>query len=240
MDLAQKVRLIEQAEIFIEEKIPLILVVAGEKPVCQLYAGFYREGAKYTLVEDFFPESSFPYKKIKYDIDHQNVQEIVALLEEIKIPYHIRKVKTFSRPVNLFYCESDYLPIVVSQSRRNIRRYIRANDKKDDKALGKLYGYPKTAVKAYLDPKILTVDVIHTEKTIHRNSPIRFLPYLSEFAIYSMSEDNFEEELQTALRWQLTVRTLSWKTYVESFTPSYFLGGRSAHWSNPGIPKELM
>lgn len=105
---------------------------------------------------------------------------------------------------DLFYCEDENgrkqyrdslsLHIATSQATADLAQL--AEEQNDDSASGRLYGYPRSAVKDYLDPQKEMLSWV----TLVSQVEDKDLPKAA-FAIYAVSPDKMKAQLKTAKRW---------------------------------------
>lgn len=172
------IRLIEETPLLsLISKIDVLLVYAGEKPstFCPRQVHLNE------------PETG------RVSVDEAYVQAVHELFEELDIPYHLSAAG-----------EPPFMMAYVAHSEGNLETLLNAMERGDERGLGRCFGYPETAIQAYLGER----PAFEGDKG--RYGALRF------FMMFRMSEEFLEEEISsTSKRWHDTVQRLSPRLYAE-------------------------
>ena len=176
----EEVRLIENLLITPLEKIGVLLVYSGDK-----------------LAND--NEFASPDKEHLGRV----VGRFCGLLEKLKFPYkRIPVLQKTDGMVSSFEREE----VLYAKNSENFRRFLEAREKTDEYEMGRCFGFPETAIKAYFTRRI-SVD--------------EWPPIFHSFGFsFVLSQEFWQQELETPKRWLKVIRDLSPATYTEQLALS--------------------
>lgn len=100
----------------------------------------------------------------------------------------------------------------IAKRKENLDLLMKAIETEDDKLLGQLYGFPDSAVNAYLKGEGQTLDT-NLSSEIEKQGNISFDKFA--FARFNLSKNNWQEELGTSEKWANEVKKTSPKLYNE-------------------------
>ncbi len=180
----RKVKLIERSDISLKERSEAILVYSNQKPATTI------------IVQnmDHYDKSTNTYK-----LPEKKLESILKTLRRTGIPFEKGDVEMFD-PVMAQSSNGTWQPmyyveraiISIAQTRDLAERLMYTEDEEE---IGKLYGYPKTAIDAYLG------QTEELEKW---------------FTQFIFSADYFKDELKsTSMRWENALKKVSPDTYKE-------------------------
>ncbi|MEA3453139.1 MAG: hypothetical protein U9Q96_02265 [Patescibacteria group bacterium] len=207
----EQIEILEDMSIAPYEKMELILVKAGLKSATsiELASDTWREQEESKKVdrkrqqdiERALGEEGYAYKSSDPEIEKITVVEDDIPEEKIK-------------PEDEIFEEREKIVIEIARNQEELREYLKTIEGGSDKELGKMYGFPESAIEAYLrsedDPGI-----VMSRKNLPED--IRKQEW-SLFATFMMSKDKWEEELEVVKQWSETVNRISpeiYKEYIE-------------------------
>ena len=188
----QKVKLIERAPLSLNQRVEILLVYAHQKPATILY------------VEN--QDNYNPHKNI-YEHSKRQLKDVLSLLDKINVSYGVGEMEQFETgrmdidangyEIQLSYCV-ERVPISVAQSDDKRDALLAALNNEDDYELGRLFGFPETAILAFhgiLSPFM---------GDLYDGTPHGY------FTQFVFSQNFFDEEYRsTSVRWHDTVKRLS-------------------------------
>ncbi len=193
----KKVKLIEQSNLDLDQRIELILIYSNQKPATILY----------------LREQNRKYKNIPhYNSLKKQQKETQTILDKIKLLYKTDELISFNagyhvRPDGSIINIGEslkILPIYVAKNPELILRLKKAQYLNDSYELGRLYGFPDTAIEAFHGVREPFMGCMRD------NTPKGY------FTQFVFSEEYFKEEYRsTTLRWHDCIKRLSSKTYKE-------------------------
>ncbi len=201
----KKIKIIEKSKLDLCEKVELLLVYANQKPATEFMIG------NFGILDLDDNSSKFNLSKLRLES-----QTYIRLLEKLGLKYNIQEVKTsdvlLKEGINskgkilLRRIKFKNPHIIIYLSRyENLKDQLQhAFESGDSVMLGKLYGFPETAIQAY-----------HGQRSPFMGCLDNGVP-LDYFTNFVFSKDYFKEELEsTSQRWHDTVKRLSPKIYKE-------------------------
>jgi hypothetical protein len=187
-----KVKLIENSNLKLDEKIEILLIYANQKPATTIDLDNFNEF--------FLNEESYKTKDLK---------PIQNLLCKINL-FHIIEpqewaINEYMMPNgNIIQFPTNFQTLYISKNPEFTKRLLKASKIGDEKEIGRMYGFPETAIQAYLGERRPFIG-----KT-HYNNPLDF------FTGFVFSQKYFKEELEsTSKRWHDTIKKLSPKMHQE-------------------------
>jgi len=149
-----------------------MLIYAGEKPATII--GIEPKGISAWLEE-------------QVDSVEESKAELLGLLDAVELPYRIGSDVVFPERCNVF----------IGMTKEWMDRIYEANDTYE---LGLCFGYPETAVTAYLTGGSGDFKAEHQ---------LRGGRTLGHFICFAPSNNSQEEEIKTPIRWHNTIKKLS-------------------------------
>lgn len=173
-----RIRLIEETPLLsLISKIDVLLVYAGEKPstFCPRQAHLHD------------PESG------GVSVDEAYVQAVREFFDWLDVPYRLSVAG-----------EPPFMMAYVAHSEDNLEKLLNAMENDNERGLGRCFGYPETAIQAYLGE----LPSFEGDKECY--GLLRF------FMMFRMSEEFLDDEISsTSKRWHDTVKRLSPRLYAE-------------------------
>jgi len=168
----ESIEKIEKSSLGASNKIDLMLLILN------------RKYATYLGNHDIAESEEHKEKLIKEFTEELN--NITTLLNDIGLPYEITaKVEDDNEIIGF--------SLMVAKERDNLDKIVEADKNEDDKTVGLLLGYPKTAVETYNTPDALDVGTeLPEEYTELRKEGM--LPFLG----FAPSKSHWKEELEWA------------------------------------------
>ncbi|PLW79358.1 hypothetical protein C0585_08075 [Candidatus Woesearchaeota archaeon] len=208
MSFHNKIKQIENSRFELDEKVNLVLVLAGVKPSTEL--GLYE-------LDDF---SNFDYDikkdtmRFKPSYENHLRSEVSNLLEELELFYDISEKKEIGFP-EFFDMETRTIsPMVesifinVAKTKNNLNYLLHAKkdplSKSHHRRYGLAVGYPKTAILAF--------DGV-LEKEYNLEIEDKVLNFFADFFVFS--KKYMEDELKVSRLWKDTIERLSPNLYSE-------------------------
>ncbi len=199
MTIQEKVAAIERFPLRINTKIELLLVLTGHKKATTIFV--------YGKTVSFENADSPPASKLR-------IKTIQNFLSRLGLPYQILSADSirnkdhdekYERVLICIGHDDQSLHSIASMWQKlSKERYPLA-----DKVHGNLSGFPKSAVRAYLQQDLMPFN----EQQAHTKD----LEY-DHFCQFRFSKDHWQEELKTAERWAQEVKILSPQLYTKFIT----------------------
>ena len=190
---------------FDDEKKNLLLVYAGVKPATTI------ELEPLIVIDSNSPEFMKDVESRRfYGLDVSGVYRFRIALNLLGLPYHEgpkQFVETAIIPKEDEFFRlppKESIEVHIGKNRNCLERMITA---KTDEELGIAYGFPLTAVEAHVGKR----------ESMPEEQYLSGLPkeykQLKAFAHYTLSEDNWREELETGMLWAEACKRLHPKIY---------------------------
>lgn len=202
----EEVETIENLSISIFEKMDLLLTKIGYKKICDVkivtevwYEGEVEKSLDYDKVE----EIKNKIKELGMEIDiSEEKEEITTEYEDDDVNEDNAHLKTGINKTN------KYLDISIAKNKTARDEYVEALRSQDHFKMGESFGFPKTAISAFLDES----------KAIRReNLPEQIknddVYYFITFRV--LSKDHWQDEVNLVRKWQKAVKKNSPKIYEE-------------------------
>jgi len=193
-----------------QDRMILILTYLGEKPVSK--------------IEIYFTERH-PYLDLAEIIDQK--ERLEQLLRTLGLEFKIVE----KRIVDENGFEEITFEFLISRDKKKIEELEKAINEKDERKMGELYGYPKTAVDAYVksmrilresrkdEGDILLESIFDRKKWFDSLSEEERSKLIEEgvlsFSTFTFSKKHWREELEVVRRWQSIIRKKAPKLYQE-------------------------
>ena len=153
-------------------------------------------------------------EKLK-QINKKNFNKIKGFLENSGLAIKLGKTTIVDSPFSYEKTKGKWIPakreefpIFVGKDKKSLDELKKAINSGKDKALGQAYGFPKSAIAAYIGTKE-KISVEDLPKDIKNKE---WFPFV-RFAV--LSKDNWKQELKTPKLWAKIVKKHSPKLYEE-------------------------
>lgn len=189
---------IEKSKIEIDDKINLILTKSGLKPASEILL----------VIKTWYDEV------LTEHMSEEDVREAVNIIRALGLPYRLgeRKVieefySTEDEPDRKKFFWRDQMNILVGRTPEDLEFLERALQSHSDEMLGKAFGFPPTAVEAFvgkreaLDRKSLPLDVQRSDRIL--------------FSSPTLSRDNWQQETAQGKLYGEFIKKTSPKLYEE-------------------------
>lgn len=193
--------LIENSSLNPDEKIELVLIKAGFKPVTDI-----------TLYSESWVKESEENRKT---VDSDKVRQFENLLENLGLVIKVNEseIDEFSRiedeqPEREIVMQREKITITVGRDQATIEKFMQAVQHGNDEEMGELFEYPKTAIEAYLGKR----ESIKRQDLPAEIKEKDFYPFI-QFGV--LSKENWEKEIETAKLWASVVKRNSPKLFEE-------------------------
>lgn len=170
---------IEKSKLVIDDKVNLLLTKAGLKPASEI-----------KLIIKSWYEGEFTEH-----MNEEETKEALEIIEKSGLPYQIEERKiieekywTKKEPEIEKPYKREQMNILVSRSKKELDFLIGALKSKNGELLGKAFGFPETAIEAFMG-KREKLDVATLPKEI-RESDVML------FSLPTLSKDNWQEEVK--------------------------------------------
>jgi len=201
----ENIERLERLPLIPPHKMELILTYLGEMPVSSI---------------GFVFENKDVYKKeIKNKISEISV--LKKILPRIGLKFKI------SEYVNQTYPQVE---LSFGKNEKDLKRLEKATQGQNHKKMGRLFGFPESAIQAYVREK--QQHKKEGELTLNAEELLKGLPeeekgdLLKEgvlnFLNFRVSKDNWKKELETVRRWQKTIKEKAPKSYQEIISTGKF------------------
>jgi len=186
------ITLIEDAPLRLEDRVEWLLVCLGEKPATDV---------KLYDLHNCSPEGEF----ILSQETEQRLKEQFSRLFAATPAYYAFGTKARSNCIlKMNINGEDYFPwveVLPGYVGRDAESLALLKNAKDDSGRGRAYGYPDTAIDAFLGNRPRS----------NHPSPFKIL------SGFVFSEDHYEEELETSRRWHDALKKASLRLYGELY-----------------------
>ncbi len=202
------IQYIEQLPLPAGERAKLLLIYSGEKPMADFEVGSENPPREQ---QGTFMGEPFYFRGLPY------VGQLESYCAQIGLPSRRGKPWQWQLTGDV---SVEKVPFIVAKDGKTLDAMVAAEKSGDHEAMGRLFGYPDTAVKAVLG-KIPRFDTSNGQHNALRERPIfQDLKYrdsaLSYFTEFIFSRDHVDEELRsTSARWNDTVKRLSPTIYAQ-------------------------
>ncbi len=170
-----------------QAKAYLLLVAAGIKPATECEFGYTPGGQIYTE-RDFL----------------EDVNDVTTLIRKLGVPYEYQRKENE---------EIQYATFNVGKDRQHLVALLKATNPHDpiepdeyQRALGLAFGFPSSAIEAFLQRKILSDR--KSKLLVHRYPELRFLPFCP-------SAEHWREELEQTRRQINFIREAAPQLYAD-------------------------
>lgn len=201
----EKIIVIENMPIGIDEKVELLLVLAGKKSAAdiELFSQPWSAGETARRIDSEIianikknlEKLGFAFEEKAVSLDHIiRVEDDTVPIDEIK-------------PEDEIHLDREKITIEVARNEEIKESLKKALAEEDHTKLGELYGFPKTAIEAFNKPNgLIKFDELPDD--IRNDEAYAFYTF-------EMSRDNFREEFETIKKWSEFVKQSSQKIYKE-------------------------
>lgn len=205
----EQIETIEDIPVDPFEKVELILVRKGFKMATDIEL----TGNVWKIQEDSKQINKTRLKKVEeslkkagytYKTSDPEIEEIISIKEGIPE----EEIKPEHESIEE---KREKITITIAEDQKDLDEYLEIIKNDSDKNMGKAYGFPESAIKAYLES-----DDNNSRLISRKDLPeeIRKQEW-SLFASFMMSKDKWKEELETVKKWAETVNRISPKIYKE-------------------------
>lgn len=190
------VKRIERAKIEIDDKVNIILTKGGLKPASEILL----------VIKTWYN------KGFTRHMSEKDVQECLSIIRTLGLPYCFgeRKIvevpySTRDEPDRQRFFQRDQMNILIGRTPRDLEFLERALKSNSDEMLGKAFGYPPTAIEAFigkraaLNHQSLPPDVQCSDKIL--------------FSSPALSQDNWQKEAEPGQLYGEFIRKISPKLY---------------------------
>jgi hypothetical protein len=184
-----RIGILQQSGIEVGEKLDLALLILKRKDAAFL--------GNADIIESEDHEKQLAKKFQEEFFGIEEVLKQTSLLYDATPPHNDRGVYCFS--------------ILASGSGEGLKKAIEAQKNQDDKALGFLFGYPKTAVEAYNTDKKFDYDLYLPKEELDELKNEGVLPFLG----FMPSREHWKEELNWAKENQSLIKEKAPLIYEE-------------------------
>lgn len=187
---------LEKIHLNIEIKIEFLLVWKGEKPATEI-----------SIATKSWKEGEPPKS-----LDSKQVEEMEKLIKDMKLFYNTAPKQVVDG--EYYYITKDGQEklekkeetiFYLAKKKENLDLFIKALKGKDDKLFGQLYGYPESAIKAYIE-KGEKMEISKLPSKIQRQPSVAFTRF-------KLSKNHWQQELKTSQRWAEITEKTSLKLY---------------------------
>ncbi len=179
----------------VAEKIELLLVLLGEKPVgtLEIYGDYKKAGSK-------------KYEKDREAILLSEVDKAKNLLDEIGLHYVIsgNDMQKITDSDGRVIVSQDSITLYVARDEEKLVNISGTISHEDS---GRLFGFPETAIEAFLDKK----EKMPREELPDEVRNSECYPFLQ----FVVSRENWPQEIKTAERWAEVIKVNSPKLFEE-------------------------
>ncbi|MBI5401486.1 hypothetical protein HZB05_01510 [Candidatus Wolfebacteria bacterium] len=189
---------IEKSKITIHDKINLLLTKGGLKPSSEIVLAIK------TQTDEGLTEH----------MSEKEVQEFLSIIKESGLPYRFQDREVIREPystkkepeIQKFY-RREQMNILIGRSREELDLLEHALESKSDEMLGRAFGFPPTAIEAFvgkrkpLNRQSLSPDIQHSDGIL--------------FSSPTLSQDNWQEEIKQGEQCGKFIKEISPQLYNE-------------------------
>ena len=189
---------IEESKIEIDDKINLMLTKGGLKPASEILL----------VIKTWHDEG------LTEHMSEEDVQESLSVIQALGLPFRLGERKTVEEPYSTEdepdrqkFFRRDQMNILIGQTPEDLEFLERALKSNSDEMIGKAFGFPPTAVEAFvgkretLDRQSLPLDVQNSDEIL--------------FSSPTLSRDNWQQEARQGKLYGEFIKNLSPKLYEE-------------------------
>ncbi len=199
--LPEFVKSIESAKLTVDEKLNILLTKAGLKPASEILL---------VITSEMEGE-------ITEHMNKDNIQQALNIIQESRLPFKLgekeiikESYRTKKEPkIEKFY-QREQMKILIGHSKNDLDFLIKATKIKSSELLGEAYGFPKTAIEAFLGKKE-KLDFSILSKEIRESDPVLF-------STSTLSRDNWQEEIKQGQQYADFIKKISPRIYEEMKT----------------------
>lgn len=193
---SELVRAIEQSDFNIGDKVNLILTKTGLKPASEISLIIKtQEGKEVTehMTEDDIQRHLWIIKELGL-VTGDNDRKIVEEKHKTKGG----EIKTYKR---------EQIDVLIAKTQEDLDSLIRARKSNDGKLLGKAFGFPSTAIEAWVG-KRKKLNVRSLPEEIQQSDAMLF-------SSPTLSADNWQEEIEYGKKCANSIKSISPVIYTE-------------------------
>lgn len=189
----KKIEIIEKASISADDKLSLALLLLGRKDVSFLGNAeiIRKEGDELKIIEKFKKE----------------LEESKKILDEAGFSYRASDIKLED--------EIASFSIEVAKNNNKLLELTRACEKGDDKKIGELLGFPKTAVETYDTDEALDFEIFFKEELSETEREELAKSGILNFVGFQPSREHWKEEFIEVKKDQEIIKERAPKLYSE-------------------------
>ena len=201
--LPEFIRNLEELPLTADDKMNLLLTKAGLKPASEI-----------NLIIKSWYEGG-----ITEHMTDREVQETIDIIKESGLLFQLgekiiekESYQTEKEPSTEKFYEREQMKVLISRSKENLDFLIEALKTKSDELLGKAFGFPQTAIEAFVD-KREKLDIGALPKEVRESDAVLFSSPI-------ISKDNWQEEIKQGQIYADFIKKVSPKIYKEMKTLS--------------------
>ncbi len=199
----EMVEMIESAPLDIFQKMEMILVKSGLKPATtiELWSSPWEKGSDDKNLVDVNELSKIKNMLEKLELDTK--------ISDPEIDEYFQIVE--AQPENEIAMCREKITVFYGSNKAFVDRLAQAKKDLNDKEMGISFGYPETAIEAYVGEK----EGMTRQELPDKIKKTDFFPFI-QFGV--LSKDNWREEIKTAEKWANAVKANSPKIFNEYST----------------------
>lgn len=189
---------IKKSKIEIDDKINLLLTKRGLKPASEILL----------VIKTWHDEG------LTEHMSEEDVQEALSVIQALGLPYRLGERKTVEEPYSTEdepdrqkFFRRDQMNILVGRTPEDLVFLERALKSNSDEMLGKAFGFPPTAVEAFVG-KRETLDRQSLPSDVQRSDAVLFSSPM-------LSRDNWQQEVKQGQLYGEFIKNVSQKLYEE-------------------------
>lgn len=189
---------VEKSKLIIDDKVNLLLTKAGLKPASEI---------------NLIIKSEYE-NKITEHMSEEDIQKVLNIIKESHLPFQLKEkeiikesYRTKKEPkIEKFY-QREQMKILIGHSKDDLDFLIKALESKLDELFGKAFGFPATAIEAYMG-KREKLDFSILPKEIRESNAMLF-------SSPTLSRDNWQEEIKQGQQHADFIKKISSRIYEE-------------------------
>lgn len=189
---------VEESKLVIDDKVNLLLTKVGFKPASEILLVIKSEYEK----------------EITEHMQEKDVQEVIEIIKKSGLPFQLGKRETIKEsyqteeePKIEKFFQREQMKILIGRSKEDLDFLVQALETKSDELLGRAFGFPETAIEAFVGKKE-KLDISKLSKEIRESDAVLF-------SSPTLSENNWQEEIKQGQSYADFIKKISPTIYEE-------------------------
>lgn len=192
------IKSIEKSKLTPDDKINIVLTKVDLKPASEILLVIKSEYEK----------------EITEHMQEKDVQEVIKIIKKSGLPFQLGKRETIKEsyqteeePKIEKFFQREQMKILIGRSKEDLDFLVQALETKSDELLGRAFGFPETAIEAFVGKKE-KLDISKLSKEIRESDAVLF-------SSPTLSENNWQEEIKQGQSYADFIKKISPTIYEE-------------------------